>query len=100
MPSKPAADEYQYRTASCRGDEMLGYQGSIGEDDDGLNNHRQSHFSSVSTRAALLKNMEQLRNKSISKSPDRHGESVASGFATDQPASRLRQPNPYNRIDN
>jgi len=35
VPKATGADnEYQYRTAGCRGDEMLGYQGSIGEDDD------------------------------------------------------------------
>ena len=44
----------------------------------------QSHLNGENTRAALIKNMEQLRNKSISRSPDgRRPESTNSGFATE-----------------
>ena len=60
----------------------------------------QSHLDGENTRAALIKNMEQLRNKSISRSPDgRRPESTNSGFATEQPATRLRQSNAWDRVD-
>ena len=43
--------------------------------------------------------MEELRNKSISRSPDRHRDSTHSGYQTEQPGTRMRQSNPYDRID-
>ena len=52
----------------------------------------------MNTRVALIKNMEQLRNKSISRSPDRAEVMASVGYASEQPASRLRQPNPYSRV--